>query len=125
MSIKTPKKESKDGRGAGGGLTPLLGDQVPPQNLLSRLATGCEACSSFPSRTKGSLELLGLGGPECQGDITPRVYPSPQPTASATALQPPLFIVSVSCLLVLSAATLRQKPAKQQTHPGEQSAALS
>lgn len=80
----------------------------------------------FPifSRTKGSLELLGLGGPECQGDITSKVCSSPQPTASATALQPPLFIVSVSCLLVLSAATLRQKPAKQQTHPGEQSAAL-
>ena len=40
MSIKTPRKESKDGRGAGGGLTPLLGNQVPPQNGLSRLAAG-------------------------------------------------------------------------------------
>ena len=44
-------------------------------------------------RTKGSLELLGLGGPECQGDITPKVCPSSRPTASATALQPPVYCV--------------------------------
>lgn len=40
-------------------------------------------------------------------------------------LLPPLFIVSVSCLLVLSAATLRQKPANSKLTQGEQSAALT
>lgn len=43
--------------------------------------------------------------------------PLTRPTASATSLQLPLFIVSVSCLLVLSAATLRQKPAKPANSP--------
>lgn len=46
--------------------------------------------------------------------LPPKCAPHP---ASATAPQPPLFIVSVSCLLVLSAATLRQKPAKPANSP--------
>lgn len=55
--------------------------------------------------------------PGCWGDITPKLCPSPGPQPLPRRLRPPLFIVSVSCLLVLSAATLRQKPAKPANSP--------
>lgn len=122
----TPRKEIKDRRGAGGVFLHSLGDQVPPKSLLSRLAAGAQACSwlahSLRCRPKAAL---GFGAsalpptepPQALGPCYPQSVPLTRPTASATAPQPPLFIVSVSCLLVLSAATLRQKPAKPANSP--------
>lgn len=69
---------------------------------------------AIPSRIWGlGAQLARLPrGPE-----PPKLCPSLGPWPLPQAPQLPLFIVSVACLLVLSAATLRQKPAKPANSP--------
>lgn len=57
MSVKTPVKESKDRRGAGGVFLHSLGNQVPCKNLLSRLAAGAEVSSFLPPSLCRALKV--------------------------------------------------------------------
>lgn len=67
---------------------------------------------------RAALGFQASGTLGCLGDVTPKLCPSPGPRPLPWWPQPPLFIVSVrSCLLVLSAATLRLKPAKPANSP--------
>lgn len=82
---------------------------------------GTEACSFLPPSLCWHQERPWAFRPQAPlgaGVMLPPIVPLPWPMASATAVQLPLFIVSVkSCLLVLSAATLRLKPAKPANSP--------
>lgn len=81
---------------------------------------GMQLSSTFsPLAPRAGLGFSGLGHPWVPVCHFPQIVPLSWPMASATAAaQLPLFIVSVrSCLLVLSAATLRLKPAKPANSP--------
>lgn len=119
--MKNPMKESKDRRGAGEIFLHTLSDQFPPNTLLSRHAVGVEARSFLPPflhHHQGWPWAFGPRSPwNSQVTLPPNCAPHLAHGLCHGAAAAPVFIVSVSCLLVLSAATLRQKPAKPANSP--------